>query len=215
MLFEKLMITIPAAAPPPHNQLYAWGDNTVGELGDGTVIAQSSPEHIGTNSWSQVSIGTSFTLALRSDKTLWAWGYNYYGQLGVSTGVYNAMYSTPVTATSPATWSMVADGASHVIAIKSDGSLWGWGLNTSGQVGVSSLVNISSPVLVSGPASTSWSVVAAGSSFSLAITTTGQLYGWGQNTSGQVGINSTSTVSSPVLVSGPAATSWMVVAVGL
>ena len=214
MLFEKLLGIQSVPVVVSHNQLYSWGDNTVGELGIGNIVNKSSPVHIGTNSWSQVSIGTSFTLALRSDKTLWAWGYNYYGQLGVSTGVYNARYSTPVTATSPATWSMVADGASHVIAIKSDGSLWGWGLNTSGQVGVSSLVNISSPVLVSGPASTSWSVVAAGASFSLAITTTGQLYGWGQNVSGQVGINSTSAVSSPVLVSGPAATSWMVVAAG-
>jgi len=214
MLFEKLMVTIHLASTVSHNQLYAWGDNAAGELGDGTIVNKSSPLHIGTNSWSQVSIGTSFTLALKSDKTLWAWGYNYYGQLGFSTGVYNAAYSTPVTATSPATWSMVADGASHVVAIKSDGSLWGWGLNTSGQVGVSSLVNISSPVLVSGPAGTSWSAVAAGASFSLAITTAGRLYGWGQNTSGQVGIASTATVSSPVLVSGPAATSWMIVAAG-
>ena len=265
MLFEKLMITIPAA--PPHNQLYAWGDNTYGELGDGTVIAQSSPEHIGTNSWSQVSIGTSFTLALKSDKTLWSWGLNNFGQLGLNLNYAAGGVNSPVLIDSANSWKVISNGTSHAAAIKGDGSLWvwglnnagqlgdgttvnksspvklgssswstvscgashtlgilttgvlyGWGLNTSGQIGDLTLTNKSSPVLVSGPASTSWSIIfgAKGGAgyYSLGITTTGQLYGWGFNNSGQVGINTTTTVSSPVLVSGPASTSWSFIAAG-
>ena len=98
--------------------------------------------------------------------------------------------------------------------LTSTGILYGWGLNTSGQAGINSLTTVSSPVLVSGPATTSWSSISAGDYHSLAITSTGILYGWGLNTSGQVGINSLTTVSSPVLVSGPATTSWSKVSAG-
>ena len=166
-------------------------------------------------SWTAVSAGASHSQGITTTGALYGWGGNGNGQLGIGSVT---TVSSPVAVTGPAagtSWTKVASGGSHSLGISTAGRLYAWGLNTSGQVGISSLTSpISSPVLVSGPATTSWAAVAAGSFFSLAIATTGVLYGWGQNTSGQVGINSVTTVSSPVIVSGPAATSWSMIAAG-
>ena len=212
MLFERLLRT---AVTVSHNQLYTWGDNSVSELGNQTLIKVSSPVQVGIPySWSQLSSGQNYTMAIRSDKTLWAWGFNSSGQLGIATGAGNFSSPVAIPSSSTASWSTISGNNLYSLGIKSDGTLWGWGLNTSGQVGIASLVNASSPVLVSGPATTSWSYVSAGVNHALAITSLGRLYGWGLNTSGQVGIASLTTVSSPVLVSGPAATSWSSVSAG-
>ena len=198
------------------SELYAWGDNTYGMLGDNTTTSKSSPILVspGTGiSWSKVAIGYYNTVALKSNGSLWAWGDNSYGQLGQG---WQSLYAnSPINAIGNTTWAKVSAGNGFVLAIRSNGTLYAWGDNASGQLGDVSVVSKSSPVLVSGPAGASWAAIAAGSSHSLGITTTGQIYGWGENFYGQVGNNNTSNVSSPVALAGAGSiSSWTMVAAG-
>lgn len=195
--------------------LWAWGDSTEGQMGNGTLVGQSYPVQIGASRWSAVSAGITSSVAIRSDGTLWAWGGNASGQLGILslTGT-----SSPVLVSGPAgvSWASVSAGTSHVLGITTLGILYAWGSNSTGQLGTNSTTNTSSPVLVSGPASTSWSAISAGSQFSLGITSLGRLYAWGSGGQGRLGnLDGVNNQSSPVLVSGPASTSWLAVAAGL
>jgi len=210
-------ISTHSGAIDTNNFLYEWGSNISYQQGVGTTAATSSPQVVytpgATLSWTAVSTGTSHTLAISTSGRLYSWGYNNNGQLGDTTQTTRFM---PQLVSGPAvtSWSAVAAGGSHSLAATNTGTLWGWGLNTSGQAGINSLSSVSSPVAVSGPAGTSWSVIAAGLLHSVGVTTTGLLYAWGLNSSGQLGTNSVTSVSVPTVVSGPTATSWTFVAAG-
>jgi hypothetical protein len=93
-----------------------------------------APVRVGTdNDWAAITAGPSFSVALKQDGSLWAWGENYYGQLGI-----DSMETTdfPVRAGSDNDWVLVAAGSKHTVALKADGSLWTWGANGSGQLGI-------------------------------------------------------------------------------
>jgi alpha-tubulin suppressor-like RCC1 family protein len=149
--------------------LWTWGGNGDGDLGTGDTNEYNSPVQIGTYSWTQVSLSPgSHTLAIRADGTLWAWGANTNGQLGVGNTV---SYSSPVQV--PGQWiNAFALGTSFggdtgvSLAIRSDGTLWAWGDNTSGCVGVGSLVSYSSPVQVG---TSKWTSLAGGTFTAFAI----------------------------------------------
>ena len=113
------------------NKLYLWGENTYGQVGNGTDFDQLTPYLLDNNSYSQVAVGANFSVALRSDGTLWTWGNNASGQLGK--GDYNSTL-VPVQVGSEKQWKEIAVGSTHIIALKADGSLWGWGNNSSNQV---------------------------------------------------------------------------------
>ena len=192
--------------------LWTWGNATYGVLGDNTVIAKSSPVQTitgGTN-WKQVSGGLYTAAAIKTDGTLWAWGDNYYGQLGNSTVVPK---SSPVQTIAGGTnWKQVACGYNHTSAVKTDGTLWTWGRNAAGQLGDSTFVTKSSPVqTIAG--GTNWKQVAAGVYHTSAIKTDGTLWSWGFNNSGQLGDNTPSSTFSPVqTIAG--GTNWKQVACG-
>jgi len=190
--------------------LYGWGDNSYGTLGDGTTVRKSTPIAVSSPglSWKQISSFSTNSGGIKSDGSLWVWGSNSVGQLGL--GYQSGKFSTPIVKTSDTTWTSIAT-ASHTLAIKSDGTLWAWGNNGSGELGILSTATQVSPVLVSGPSGASWLAVACGQSSSFGITTEGRLYAWGYNADGQLGDLTTTAKSSPVLVSGPASTSWSVV----
>jgi len=194
-------------------RLYAWGSNSYGQLGDLSTVDKSTPVLVsGPANTSWVAVKTGYhTLAITTAGRLYAWGYNNLGQLGDLSKVNK---SSPVLVSGPAStsWNLIATGGQHSLATTTAGRLWGWGSNQFyGTIGDATLIDKSSPVLVSGPATTSWSVIAAGSLNSFGITTAGRLYGWGFGSYGAVGNGSTATVSSPILVSGPASTSWTTV----
>jgi alpha-tubulin suppressor-like RCC1 family protein len=193
-------------------QCWTWGYNYYGQLGDNTTSTRSSPVTTvagGTN-WRQVAGGGIHTAAIKTDGTLWTWGYNGYGQLGNNT---TSTRSSPVTTVAGGTnWRQVACGYSHTAAIKTDGTLWTCGYNGYGQLGNNTNTNRSSPVTTAG-GGTNWRQVAAGYFHTAAIKTDGTLWTWGLNGHGQLGDNTTSTRLSPVTtVAG--GTNWKQVAGG-
>jgi alpha-tubulin suppressor-like RCC1 family protein len=114
--------------------LWAWGGNDYGQLGDATTTLRLSPIQIGTDSdWAYIAAGGYHTNALKTDGTLWAWGNNWSGQLGDSTTT--ARYS-PTQIGADTDWVSIGVGEElHTLALKTDGTLWGWGGNGSGQLG--------------------------------------------------------------------------------
>ena len=195
-----------------NNGLWLWGNNSFGQLGDNTIANKSSPVQTiagGTN-WKQVSAGVSQTVAIKTDGTLWSWGNNALGQLGDNT-VFNK--SSPVqTITGGTNWKQVACGYRHTAAIKTDGTLWSWGLNIYGQLGDNTVVMKSSPVqTITG--GTNWKQVSTGGHHTAAIKTDGTLWSWGFNIYGQLGDNTVVMKSSPVqTVAG--GTNWKQVSTG-
>ena len=180
-----------------------WGSNGSGQLGDGTTTSRSSPGTTaggGTN-WKQVAGGGDYSAAIKTDGTLWTWGSNGSGRLGDGTTTNR---SSPVTTAGGGTnWNQVAgaNNGSHTSAIKTDGTLWTWGLNTSGQLGDGTTTNRSSPITTAG-GGTNWNQVAMGYEYTHAIKTDGTLWTWGHNQFGKLGDGTTTSRSSPVTVLG-------------
>jgi alpha-tubulin suppressor-like RCC1 family protein len=186
------------AAIKTDGTLWLWGYSFEGQLGDNLNTARkSSPVQTiagGTN-WKSVACGYLHTTAIKTDGTLWTWGYNTYGQLGDNSRTHK---SSPVQTVAGGTnWKSVAGGIYHTTAIKTDGTLWTWGNNTYGQLGDNTIVHRSSPVqTVSG--GTNWKSVSCGGFDTTAIKTDGTLWLWGHSTDGGIGDNTAVRKSSPV-----------------
>jgi alpha-tubulin suppressor-like RCC1 family protein len=188
--------------------LWAWGNNSGGQLGDGTTVSKSSPTQVETaTNWSTISAGDSHTVAIKTDGTLWAWGNNGYGQLG--NGTTTQQYS-PIQIGTATNWSAVAAGQFHTVAIKTDGTLWAWGWNLSGQLGDGTIADKPSPIQIG--TAVNWSYVAAGYAHTIALRSDGTLWAWGLNSNGQLGDSSTTAIFSPKKVG--TGSSWSVVASG-
>ena len=196
-------------------QLWTWGYNLLGQLGDNTSVDKSSPVTTiagGTN-WKQVSAGGLHTAAIKTNGTLWTWGRNSYGQLGNLGDTYFGDRASPVTTAGGGTnWKQVAGGYYHTAAIKTDGTLWTWGRGDSGQLGDNTTVNKSSPVTTAG-GGTNWKQVSCGVEHTAAIKTDGTLWTCGYNSRGGLGDNTTVHKSSPVTTAG-GGTNWKQVAAG-
>jgi len=179
-------------------QLWSWGENRQGQLGLGNTTNRSSPVQVGAlTTWSSVEYnrGGEHTLATKTDGTLWAWGRNNFGQLGLGNTTDR---SSPVQVGTLTTWSKVSCGKSITAAIKTDGTLWTWGRNGYGALGINASGDRSSPVQVG--TLTTWSKIHATGSHMLAIKTDGTLWSWGSNTDGQLGHGNFTYRSSPVQV---------------
>jgi len=198
--------------PIPSGSLWAWGYNNNGQLGLSDKTDRSSPTQVGyTSDWVRVASGTYLELALKSNGTLWSWGFNTDGQLGLGTAGPGNYTSSPQQIGALTNWSSIASGGLASFAIKTDGSLWAWGRNTSGQLGLSNLKPYSSPVQVG--SLTNWLSIATGQYNVCAIKTDGTLWSWGINASGESGLGNRTNYSSPMQVG--ALTNWSAVAVGL
>jgi len=191
--------------------LWGWGLQNYGKIGDNSVTRRSTPVQIGANTtWKQVSNGYTLTTAIKTDGTLWTWGDNTHGQLGDNT---RTSRSSPVqTISAGNSWRQVAAGWNFAAAIKTDGTLWTWGLGSSGQLGNNGIASVSSPVqTVAG--GTNWKQVSTSELAVAAIKTDGTLWTWGDNAWGKLGTNNLTTYSSPVqTVAG--GTNWKIVQTG-
>jgi alpha-tubulin suppressor-like RCC1 family protein len=190
--------------------LWSWGYNQFGQLGDGTTEDKALPVQIGTaNDWVTVSGGYLHGLAIKADATLWAWGDNGWGQLGDGSTLRKL---APVQIGSDSDWAAVAGSALyHTLALKADGTLWGWGRNDLGQLGLGTTSTREvTPVLIG--SDTDWVAIAAGGHHSLALKADGTLWAWGLNDYGQVGDGTVTTRTSPVQIGTD--TSWRLISAG-
>jgi alpha-tubulin suppressor-like RCC1 family protein len=182
--------------------VWAWGDNTYGELGDGTTSSRLSPVQAAiTGAVTQVSTGWYHTLALKADRSVWAWGYNAQGEIGDGTTNQRATPTQVNVLTGLTSVTGVAAGQYHSVAVKSDGTVWGWGYNAYGQIGDGSTTSRVVPVqavLLPGV----MIQVAAGANHTLALRNDGTVWGWGYNGYGQLGDGTQTNRTSAVQVLG-------------
>jgi len=192
--------------------LFNTGDDTTGQMGDSTTVNKSflqvianptlydnrsSPAQIGTGSWSQIAVGLNYSVALASNGTLYTWGDNTTGYLGDGT----TLTRRSMTQIGTSSYTSISSGGSHTVALKLDKTLYAWGLNNAGQLGDNSVVSRSSPVQVNTGLATSWNFISAGASHTSALDSTYNLpYGWGLNSSGQLGDSTVVSRSAPVQV---------------
>jgi alpha-tubulin suppressor-like RCC1 family protein len=177
--------------------LWTWGSGYNGGTGHNTTNATLSPRQLGSGTnWSLAKGGYYCAAAVKTDGTLWMWGNNSDGQLGQN-NTYKT--SSPVQVGTGTNWSQVNLSVErHVLITKTDGTLWAWGKNDNGQLGLGNTINRSSPVQVG--VATNWSMVSAGQRGSGAIKTDGTLWVWGIGTYGVLGQNNTSGSQVPVQV---------------
>ena len=201
------------AAIKTDGTLWVWGRNvtTLHGRNQPDNIRYSSPVQVGSDTTWQGTLGKfsyrhQKALAIKTDGTLWVWGYNQYGDLGQNNQV---LYSSPVQIGSNTTWSVVAGGYNNGQAVKTDGTLWSWGANDKGQQGINISDNPgrrSSPTQIG--SGTDWSTVSLTKFHSLAIKTNGTMYAWGRNQYGNLAQNNdgpSDGYSSPVQIPG---TTW-------
>ncbi len=170
----------------------AWGSNGNGQLGlappepcslDGCVrtpVAIPGLDHIRA-----IAGGDRHSVALRRDGSVWAWGANDYGQLGV--GTIGAPRPTPQPVVGLADIAAIAVGYAQTLALRADGTVWGWGLNEDGEVGNGRSRSQLVPSVARLPQEVTPTQLAAGSDFSLALAADGRVWGWGSNAWGQFG----------------------------
>ncbi len=142
-----------------------------------------------------VESGSHHCLALKADATLWSWGWNYFGQLGLGDSTDRTI---PAQVGGDSNWAAVSGGGYHSLGLRSDGSLWAWGRNGSGQLGVGDTAERHSPVRVGDDSN--WVAVSAGNEHSLAVKSDGTLWAWGSNRYGQLGLGRSGSANSPVQV---------------
>jgi alpha-tubulin suppressor-like RCC1 family protein len=168
--------------------LWAWGDNTYGELGNGSNLFSLTPIQIGTDTnWKLVAAGgsdySSFTIATKTDGTVWSWGINTYGQLGDGTYIDKDI---PTLVSGVNNVKSIAAGKDHTSVIKTDGTLWAWGVNYSGELGTGApSAGENAPVKIG--IDTNWKSISSISEHNVALKTNGTLWVWGANQYGQLG----------------------------
>ena len=173
--------------------LWAWGSNGGGQLGDGTNNDSNVPVRItGLSNVQQIAAGESHSLAITADGNLWAWG------LGDGTDTRS---NVPVRVTGLSNVQRIAAGGDHSLAITADGNLWAWGDNFYGQLGDGTNNASNVPVRVTGLSNVQ-QIAAAGGVHSLAITADGNLWAWGSNLSGRLGDGTNNNSNVPVRVTG-------------
>ena len=192
--------------------LWTCGSNSyAGQLGQNNTTAYSSPVQIGTETtWGQgrnlTNAGYAHWHSIKTDGTLWSCGAGSYGRMGNNTGAPTVKYSSPVQVGTDTNWAYIEGSHTASAAIKTDGTLWVWGMNNyggAGHMGQNNQVERSSPTQIPG---TTWSKVFNNSAYAFgAIKTDGTLWSWGANEQGQLGQNSTTYYSSPVQIPG---TNW-------
>lgn len=209
-------ITVNSLFSGAANQLYLWGRNHYGQLGDNTRtnrLALVQTVAGGTN-WKQVACGYNNTYAIKTDGTLWCWGENYSGSLGDNTMTSR---SSPVQTIAGGTnWKLVVGNSvsATVGAIKTDGTLWMWGGGSRGALGDGTINNKSSPVQTT-VGGTNWKQLSVGSgNHVLALKTDGTLWAWGNNFWGQLGLGDFVDRSIPTQVSFLGGTPWRKVSCG-
>lgn len=192
--------------------LWAWGDNTKGQLGHGTNISKSTPTKIGVaTNWTAIAAGSTHCLALKSDGSLWAWGENTYGELGINSTLNK---NIPVRVGTATYWAQIAAAGQHSMAIKTDGTLWAWGSNFFSALGDGTDIDRYSPFQIG--TDTTWTSIATAELHSIGIQSGNSfdyLLAWGHESYGELGYGTASVNEhKPKIISSD---NWKFVAAGL
>ena len=191
--------------------LWCWGRNEYGSSGSNNRTNYSSPIQIPGTDWAvdapnKIGAGYLQSGAIKTDGTLWIWGYGTHGTLAQDNDTH---YSSPVQVPGT-TWRSIRVGTNNVLASKTDGTLWGWGRNQYGELGQNATnPGLSSPVQVA--SDKTWSVNVDIGGFTLLVATNGTLWATGHNGEGALGLNDGTQYSSPVQLPG---TTWSKVSGG-
>ncbi|MDZ7817030.1 MAG: RCC1 repeat- and reductase domain-containing protein [Planctomycetota bacterium] len=188
--------------------IWTWGENSDGELGDGSNDDRNIPVQVampaGMEDIIAIAAGQYHSLALSSDGTVWAWGYNNDGQLGDGT---NDTSNVPVQVSLSGcmdTVVAIAAGGDHSLALCEDGEVWTWGWNPFGQLGDNSTASRNTPTSVHQPVGMNDVIgIASGYGHSMAICSDSSLWTWGWNFRGQLGNGSTTESLVPVEITIP------------
>ena len=209
-----------SAAIKTDNTLWTWGNNYRGGLGApgiGYDDDRSSPVQIPGTTWKRICTAGFGQLAVKTNGTMWSWGSNVNGVLGTNQTAgywpdYDAgqKYSSPVQIPGT-TWDKIPQSGTYSrFAIRTDGTLWSWGANTYGTLGLNNRTSYSSPVQIPG---TTWNELytGRGGTECFITKTDGTLWAWGRNNEGQMGQNNRTYYSSPTQIPG---TTWNKVSTG-
>lgn len=181
---------------------WCWGDNTFGQLGDGTNVDSVDPAQVGTaEDWASISTSGNHTCAIKQDATLWCWGVNNRGQLGLGGGIQRW---NPQQVGQADAWQGVSVGWMHTCAVKLSGSLWCWGGEDHGQLGLGGGGDRLAPARVG--SDDNWATVSVGGWHTCALRNSGSAWCWGRNDLGQLGDGTTVGRARPGAVNSQ--TSW-------
>ncbi|MBK9271327.1 MAG: T9SS type A sorting domain-containing protein [Saprospiraceae bacterium] len=186
--------------------LWAWGQNSSGQLGIGNNVNQNTPMRVGTdNDWKEISGGNHFALALKNDGSLWSWGYNFEGQLGLND---NFNRNVPTQVGSDLDWKYIHAGGYTSYAIKNNGTLWAWGNNQYGQIGDGTYTTRKEPVPIG--SAMDWKKLSSMGYHVMALKNNGSLWAWGRNNFLQLGDGTNTTRTTPTLIQ--PGTTWLDIA---
>jgi alpha-tubulin suppressor-like RCC1 family protein len=177
---------------------YCWGDNTTGELGNGTTTPSTIPVAVsGGLHFSSISAGYAHTCGVTSAGAAYCWGDNEFGQLGVL-GI-TSYVATPAALAVSLKFASVSAGFDHTCGV-ANGIAYCWGNNARGQLGTGALISAPTPAAVAG--GNSFRSVSAGMSHSCGVTSAGAALCWGANDAAQLGVGTLSVSPSPTAVGG-------------
>lgn len=177
--------------------LQAWGDNGFGQVGDGVSDkGRFEPVPVATDlEWRSISAGRFHSLGVTQEGSLYVWGSNEQGQLGIDQGQTRRPELTPVLLGEPGDWIDAKAGRAHSIAWKKDGTLWAWGDNDFYQLGDGTTEDRLKPVQITDPGD--WVQISTGNLNNMAIKADGSLWGWGNNKNYELGNGSSIAVTEP------------------
>ena len=184
--------------------MWGWGNNNSFILGDDNIFSYlATPTQINTdNDWRTITCGTSHALAIKTNGTLWAWGDYGFGQTGIDLNNLPAGWLGPHVPRQIGTdnnWQSLAAGAKTSMGIKTDGTLWVWGVNNVNQLGDGTNINRRFVPYQIGT-DTNWASINSGFQYCIALKTDGSMWAWGDNTYGQLGNGTTDNILVPTLV---------------
>jgi alpha-tubulin suppressor-like RCC1 family protein len=205
--------------------LYGWGDNFLGQLGDGTLITpRVDPVPAARNpNWIMVDAGRFHACGIDVDHALFCWGDDLGGEIGDGAANPSVPRTNPTRVGTASDWTDVSAGGfggafpleeqlppGHTCGIRAGGALYCWGNNANGQLGDGTLTNRSAPTRIGG--ASDWTRVSTGGFHTCGIRSGGALYCWGDNTQGQLGDGTNTSSTFPMRVG--IATDWTLVSAG-